>query len=139
MTELAKNSPKDMPAIQYAGWLCENRLGIPKTPNLLSVIELSIKAIARSKFRDEKWKHPEFTAFVWLDRKCEYAALAGIKMNAFFFMNGDYNEVGEPEKKITEFKPCGQCEWGWKYVDKRKVVPCECRLSWVRENRVTRG
>lgn len=139
--ERAQDSPKDMPAIQYAGWLLENRLAIPKSKSLLEIIELAIKSIAASKFREEKWKHPEFTAFVWLDRQCGFAQERGIKINSLFFMNGDYNDVEPAQKKLAPFIPCDQCSFGWVPQMKDgqstgRVVACECRKRWCEEAKV---
>lgn len=136
--ERAQDSPKDQPAINYAKWLCENRIGMPGSPSNLSIIELAIKSIASSRYRDEKWKHPEYSAFCWLDQQCGYAQARNLKLNHLFFMNGDYNEVPEPERKIAPLVPCKSCCEGWKPEEKDgkltgRVKPCECRIKWCAE------
>jgi hypothetical protein len=130
----AIDSPRDMPPIQYAGWLCENRLAIPKSKSLLEIIELAIKSIAASKYRDEKWKHPEFSAFCWLDKQCEIAKIRGEKINQLWFMNGSYNEVEPLERKLPPFIPCKECDFGWKRVV-GGVISCECRKAWIESAR----
>lgn len=140
LKERAQDSPKDMPAINFAKWLCENRIGMPGSPANLSIIELAIKSIASSRYREEKWKYPEYSAFCWLDQQCGYAQARNLKLNHLFFMNGDYNEVGAPEKKIPPLIPCSRCCEGWvpQMKDDKptgRVVSCTCRLEWKAENK----
>jgi hypothetical protein len=131
-----REAPKDLHAMQYAAWLCENTLATPAVKSNLEVIGQAIEAIAKSKFKDAKWKHPVYTAFLWLNRKVEHAQLARIKTDHLFFLNGDYNTVPEPKPpELPEFIPCKECSFGWKDVlkDGRKVgvASCECRKKWV--------
>jgi hypothetical protein len=140
MKDKAENAPRDLASLQYASWICENTIGMPANKSNLPVIADAIDAIAKSKFHDEKWKHPRFTAFVWLIRKCEHAKLAKIPTNHLFFLNGDYLLVPDPERKIPEFVPCRNCLSGWRYQMKEgkstgRVEPCECRTNWTREAR----
>jgi hypothetical protein len=135
--ERAQDSPKSMPAIQYAGWLCENRLAIPKSKPLLEILELAIKAIASTRYRDEKWKHPEFSAFCWLDQQCQFAQDRGVKLNHLFFMNGDYNEIEPPKIQLLPFVQCGKdgCVEGFKPDGKGKWTDCACRRAWIEESK----
>jgi hypothetical protein len=138
MKETAKDAPRDLHSIQYAAWICENTLSMPATKSNMEVISQAIEAVAKSKFRDEKrWKKPIYTAFLWLNRQSEKAKEARIPTNHLFFLNGDYNEVPDPEPKpLPEFKPCGKCSFGWIYTFKEgksvgTVRACECRKAWV--------
>jgi hypothetical protein len=140
MKDRAQDAPRELPAIQYAGWLCENRIGKPKSKSLLEIIELAIKAVASAKYRDDKWKNPVFSAFCWLDRQCEYAMMAGEKINHLWFMNGAYDDVDAPEKKLPPLITCGTCTEG--FVPQMKdgkatgrYEPCACRKSWIAEGR----
>ena len=136
----AQNAPRDAHPLLYATWLCENRIATPATQSNLAVISDSISAIAKSKFKDDKWKHPLFTAFVWLDKQIEYAQMSRIPVNHLFFLNGEYNQVNKPETRLSPFVACTRCNEGWRYqmkdgVSTGRVEPCECRQKWIEENR----
>lgn len=140
--ERAQDAPKGLHAVQYAAWLAENRLALPANQSNLAVIGDAIASISMTKFRDAKWKNPVFTAFVWLDRQCEFAKMAGIPTNHLFFLNGGYNEVPEANPKLLPFVQCGKdgCTDGWKYKNEVRygrptahVVSCECRLKYIAE------
>ena len=139
----AAQAPRDMHATQYAAWLCENRLAMPANQANIRVIADSIDAIAKSKFREEKWKHPVFTAFIWLDKRCEFAQMAKTPINHLFFLNAGYLDVAEPEKVLPPFEPCGKCNFGWIYQHKDgkctgRVEQCECRRQWVAAAKVAK-
>ncbi len=138
MNPNAKDAPRDLHSIQYATFLCENSIGMPASKSNLQIISDSIDSIAKARFRDPKWKHPVFTAFVWLDKKIEHARLSKIPTNHLFFLNGDYLTVPDPEPKLSPFRACDKCNEGWKYqmkdgVSTGRVIPCECRLQWIAE------
>lgn len=129
--EQLKEVPRDLHSLQYAAWLCENTLGVPAVESNLKVMSQAIESISKAKFRDKP--RPAFTAFLWLERQCVWAKLAAIPTNHLFFLNGDYNEVPEPEKKLPEFVPCKDCSGGWKTIEKdgkKRVTRCECWRLW---------
>jgi hypothetical protein len=138
MKDLAQSAPRDLHSIQYAAWLCENAIGMPANKSNMQIIADAIDSIAKSKFREAKWKRPIFTAFLWLEKRIEYAKLAKIPTNHLFFLNGDYLIVPDPEPKIKPFRACRECNEGWKYELKDgqstgRVEACECRMKWIAE------
>ena len=133
MNPQAQDAPRDLHELQYAAWICENRLGVPAVKSNLEVIAQAIAAISKAKFRDKP--RPIFTSFLWLERQCEFAQAGGTKINHLFFLNGDYNEVNPPEKKLEEFVPCDKCSCGFVTVlkdgQKIGVTQCDCRKQWI--------
>jgi hypothetical protein len=135
-----QDAPKDLTALSYAAWICENSLAIPAAKSNLEVISQAIEAVALTRYKDDRWKHKHFTAFIWLERQVRFARQAGTQCNHLFFLNGDYNEVPEPKIECPQFVPCQECNFGWKYQMRDgkstgRVVACECRTKWVEENR----
>jgi hypothetical protein len=131
--DLAKEAPKDLLALQYAAWVCENACAMPATKSNTVVVSEAIRSIARSKFRAEKWQHPDYTAFLWLVRKIDFAQMEKRAINHLFFLNGEYNDVSEPDKKLPEFEACPSCVNGWltvEHADKRRVRRCDCWMKW---------
>ena len=137
----ALNAPRDLHSIQYAAWICENTIALPANKSNMEVISQAIEAIGKSKYREKK--HPNFTAFLWLNRQCEFARLSKIETNHLFFLNGTYNEVREPEKQLPKFIPCKECLEGWRWQEKDgkctgRVEQCECRRQWVAAAKVAK-
>lgn len=123
--------PRDLGVMQYAAWLAENCLALPANRSNMEVISQALEAISKAKFRDKP--RPAFTAFLWLERQCEFAKQRAIPLNHLFFLNGEYNEIDRPEKPLPEFKGCEKCVNGWVTVESnlgKKVKRCECWESW---------
>jgi hypothetical protein len=133
--ELAKQADRNWHSLQYSAWICENCCAMPANKSNTIVVSEAIVSISKTRYRDDKWKHKEYSAFLWLVQQIEHAQMRRTPINHLFFLNGDYNSIDPPEKKLEEFVPCGSCNFGWINVEvegkDRRVTQCDCRKQWI--------
>lgn len=113
----------------------------PNVPSNVSLVLEAVTAIAKGKLCRDR-PHPHFAAYVWLDRQIGWAQKQNLEIDGFFFREGKYTSVPrlKDEVKIPMFTACKECNFGWKYQMKDgkstgRVVPCDCRTSWIEANR----